>query len=169
MKWLVRSSRDTICSCDCADVDAVSSPPGSAQMDCPWCGCGFLTLCISCSEAFTYARCVEVPLTAEEVVARWHRGSLGRDCSADDLVEYSGMLREVAEPLVLGVEYVTLDGRLLDLREAARFVGKYAEHALAVLPHATYRRDKKGLCAALDRSYWVERATGAGRAGAFTR
>ncbi len=158
MKWLVRSSRDTICWCNCPDADAIASPPGSAQMDCPWCGCGFLTLCISCQKAFTYARCVEVPLTAEEIVQRWHKGSLGRGCAVDDLAEYAGALREVAEPLVLGEEYVTLDGELLDVREGARFVGIAASHELAAVPHLIHRGDKEGLCRALDRSYWEAHA-----------
>ncbi len=123
-------------------------------MDCPWCGCGFLTLCISCQRAFTYARCVEVGLTAEEIVQRWHKGSLGRDCAPDDLSEYASALRKVAEPLVLGAEYVTLDGELLDVREGARFVGVCARHDFEVLPHAVHRGNKAALCKALDRGYW---------------
>jgi len=49
MVYLVKASNDLIshCKCEYAPIGA----PG--QMDCPWCGCGWLFLCPKCRRAFT--------------------------------------------------------------------------------------------------------------------
>ena len=52
----------------CACQQPLVALPG--QLDCPWCGCGWLASCIECRKAFTFAKVVDVDLTYEQIVRR---------------------------------------------------------------------------------------------------
>ena len=53
--YLVKANNDLISHCACSN--AVIGAP--AQMDCPWCGCGWLFVCSKCRKAFSFARAEE--------------------------------------------------------------------------------------------------------------
>jgi hypothetical protein len=56
IKLLAKANDDVLSHCQCSA--SLASLPG--QLDCPWCGCGWLISCTHCRQAFTYARVVEV-------------------------------------------------------------------------------------------------------------
>src|SRR5438046_1427339 len=66
MIYLRKANSDLIVHCKCGS--GYISAPG--QMDCPWCGCGWLFTCIDCRKAFTFAEAVEVDFTLEEMAQR---------------------------------------------------------------------------------------------------
>src|SRR4026209_457862 len=61
--YLKRANKDLIAHCKCND-GRITYPP---QMDCPWCGCGWLFTCITCRKAFTFAVAVELEATWEDL------------------------------------------------------------------------------------------------------
>jgi hypothetical protein len=157
MKYLVRSSRDTICWCDCSS--AMVTPPGMGQMACPWCGCGFLFSCLRCRLAFTFAKCVDMPLTSKQIVREDYRTYFsGKEPDANDVKLLSEHLEAATDTLVLGCEYVVLDGRLLRVDRHGHFIGSYGRHTLDRLPHADHRQDRDALVRSLDRNYWLKAA-----------
>jgi hypothetical protein len=68
--YLQKDNDDLVSHCRCREA-FISYPP---QMDCPWCGCGWLFSCIKCRKAFTFARAVEVNDSWEELACRDIRG-----------------------------------------------------------------------------------------------
>lgn len=126
-------------------------------MDCPWCGCGYLFSCLSCGKAFTFARCEEVGLEAEDIVAIDYERFFGdgRKCPKDKIEKYAADLRLSMSNLKLGSEYVILDTHVIEVAERAYFTGEYGKHLLDVLPQVEHRSDKKALISALERPYWT--------------
>src|SRR5262249_18861030 len=51
--YLRKANNDLVSHCACAQADALVTAP--SQMDCPWCGCGWLFICSRCRKAFTFA------------------------------------------------------------------------------------------------------------------
>jgi hypothetical protein len=162
MKWLVKSSEDTICFCECDGDNAIAAPPGWSQMDCPWCGCGWLFTCATCGLAFTYAVCKDAPdLTPARLANDYYKRVFGEPCPPERLRVYAGEVVSKLTPLVVGAEYIVLDGQALNTSiTAAVFTGEYANHSLAALPHVKYRGDREGLVQAMCRDYWLARKRG---------
>lgn len=50
-KFFFKADDDVLSHCTCTDAPAQSS----SQLDCPWCGCGWLISCATCGKAFTFA------------------------------------------------------------------------------------------------------------------
>ena len=59
-KFLFKANDDVLSHCGCSGEPAMST----GQLDCPWCGCGWLIACSNCAKSFTYAvvRETHVPL-----------------------------------------------------------------------------------------------------------
>src|SRR6266566_1407987 len=55
MIYLRKANDNLVSHCKC-DEAYISAP---SQMDCPWCGCGWLFTCSHCRKAFTFAEAVE--------------------------------------------------------------------------------------------------------------
>jgi hypothetical protein len=47
--YLRKANDDFVSHCKCPKADSLISSPG--QMDCPWCGCGWLFICSRCNKA----------------------------------------------------------------------------------------------------------------------
>ncbi|HJN76044.1 MAG TPA: hypothetical protein QGF58_19085 [Myxococcota bacterium] len=52
-RFLIKDSDDLLSFCKC-DTGLVGVP---GQLDCPWCGCGWMLSCIDCRKSFVFARC----------------------------------------------------------------------------------------------------------------
>lgn len=162
MKWIVKASDEGVSCCSCAE--ALARLPGADQLDCPWCGCGWLFSCASCGLAFTYGRIAEVETwptqiahdmltlnddgTHAEVIPTRNLGRL--PALRDAIANQSSLLGAV------GSDVVIIDGRVLPLdyeMRSAGFVGRRGVHRLSRLPQFV-TRDHHALVEAFAKPYW---------------
>jgi hypothetical protein len=154
-KFLFKANDDVISHCSCIGEPALST----GQLDCPWCGCGWLICCSRCTKAFTYAVVREtdislVELGRRDATARGFTSIADRDCA-----EWATGMERALEPFRIGDLVVYLDGEYLALHaKRVRFDGYFATHDLDVLPHAEALRDPEALLRTLgDAAYWLDR------------
>ncbi len=151
---LEKANEAGICHCKCER--ALVAAPG--QLDCPWCGCGWLFSCAECGKAFTYAKPVIMHTPLEKLV---EMDMLGRGWDNDP--EFFGSctdaMREMLAEIEEGIEYVYLDGYFLPLdAEDFSLEGMHANHEITELPHAVELKSPGALSAALgEPDYWEER------------
>ena len=120
MKYLERANTDLVCWCKCEEGKAISTPPGSGQADCPWCGCGWLFSCTHCRKSFTFARVVERDQSYEEFVTEdRERAGWGFDVEKDIplIGSIASDLARVMATLKIGEEYVIIDGLVLPAKD----------------------------------------------------
>ncbi len=156
VRALMKSSNDLLSFCDCDRAFATHG-----QMDCPWCGCGWLFTCAKCRRAFTFAELRDVPESYEDIARIEAEGFFGCPPRASDAermeaeVEWQSFWGEHA---VSGARLIYLDGQVLSVDQTDfDFEGWTARHAFKDLPH------KAGTKAALEAvfgqpSYWQDRA-----------
>ena len=152
--YLERSNSKLICHCRCRQA-LVAAP---TQMDCPWCGCGWLFTCLNCRKTFSFARGVEVDESLEELGRMDLESRRGTDMELDDLdrwVEWMGVLLKGVEP---GKEYVYLDGYFIDVNTIPlRYDGWYSRHDLPWVPQMKALEDPTVLTDTVgDEEYWAE-------------
>jgi hypothetical protein len=87
--FLTKASDMVISHCRCPSENALIMFP--AQMDCPWCGCGWLFTCRTCRKAFTFATAVEVEASLEELARQdlssgFYRGKKVPDDALEDWI-----------------------------------------------------------------------------------
>jgi hypothetical protein len=80
--YLKKANDELVSHCRCAEA-LITFPP---QMDCPWCGCGWLFTCIECRRAFAFAEGIVVDELWEETAARDLRNRWKTDPSNQDVV-----------------------------------------------------------------------------------
>jgi hypothetical protein len=154
-KFLFKANDDVLSFCACENEPAMSS----GQMDCPWCGCGWMIACGKCRKSFIFAEIREtgiplVELGRREVAARGLEG-----ITEEDIAGWAGEMAAELAPFAVGQIVVYLDGSYwpVDATDIA-FAGYYAAHNLARLPHAEALEEPERLRAILgDRSYWLDR------------
>ena len=132
-KVLVKASNEILshCSCDLAFAT-------NGQLDCPWCGCGWLFTCCHCRKAFTFAKVISV------------------DSAPNDNAIYAG---EDLEQFEVGEIAIYLDGMLLGPNDTdIDFTGYYAHHKMPLLPYAQATRKSDLDDVFGNRNYWVDRA-----------
>jgi hypothetical protein len=153
--YLEKSCDDVISHCRCRNA-LITWPP---QMDCPWCGCGWLFTCIECRMAFTFARGVLVDETLEEIGARDLRNRWKREPAAKDVIEWVGAMRILLKDVEVGREYVYLDGFFISSdAESVAFEGWAARHDLPRMPQSQARMGTDALDRSLgDIKYWRAR------------
>jgi hypothetical protein len=83
--YLQKANDDFVSHCRCHRGDALISSP--AQMDCPWCGCGWLFTCGVCRKAFAFAEGVEINESWEETAERDVRAFFRRDPEPKEVQE----------------------------------------------------------------------------------
>ncbi len=156
IKLLAKANDDILSHCRCAAP--LASIPG--QLDCPWCGCGWLIGCTDCRRAFTYAHVVEVDTDYKTFVQQDRRRGKYDDFDPAELEDRACWLEETLADIPVGRTVVYFDGLYFDLEaEPGVFDGLSAAHDLQRLPHLTaltrptYLRDTLGA-----QSYWTERA-----------
>lgn len=154
--YLAKANDALVSHCTCDD-SIVSYPP---QMDCPWCGCGWLFSCIRCRKAFTFAMGIETDVPWDELARRDIQGYGGPEPDVDSIADWVGDMQYFLEDVEPGVEYVCLDGAVIptDVTEL-EFTGWHARHELDFLPQVRALDDPTivdSLLANVD--YWESRA-----------
>lgn len=136
--YLVKASDDFVSFCRCKNALA-SSPP---QMDCPWCGCGWLFTCMECRKAFTFAKAVLVPLSLEELGKADLCGRWKKEPDVEGLAEWLDGMGALLAPLQLGKTYVYFDGIYVPTDAAGiRLEGWHTHHNLKFVPQVEAMRN----------------------------
>jgi hypothetical protein len=154
-KFLFKASDAGISHCRCVDTPAMST----SQLDCPWCGCGWMIPCSRCGKSFTYAevRKTDIPL---HVLGRREVERRGlADISDGDIEEWAVGMTEMLDCFDVGDIVVYLDGSYwtVDSTDIA-FEGYFASHKLDRLPHAQALEEPAMLDRILgDKQYWLDR------------
>ncbi|MEG8025347.1 hypothetical protein QP162_14740 [Sphingomonas aurantiaca] len=153
-KYLEKANNETLSFCQCER--GLASIPG--QLDCPWCGCGYLIACTYCRKAFTYARVVEIDLSYVEIVtADRKRG--GYDTATGVVQSQADWLAHVMKDFEIGDLVVYFDGFFLRAEaDNLELDGLFATHSLARLPHHDALIEPAALLATLGNvEYWLSR------------
>src|SRR5690349_1929085 len=99
--YLKKASNELVSHCTCDDAP-ITFPP---QMDCPWCGCGWLFCCANCRKAFTFAVAVELDESWEATAMR-DLGNRSPDFkpTEDDIAAWVEAMQELCGELEVGQE-----------------------------------------------------------------
>lgn len=160
MLTIAKASSQGVCHCTCQD--AKMGVPD--QLDCPWCGCGWLFSCQKCGKGFTFGKAVRVSTKLRDfVMADLKQHELPAELMNDkDFVD--GCVESIEEMLAdleEGKEYVYFDGVLIptDYDGRVEFDGLFAAHDLPTLPHLALKEDRDAARHILgDPRYWNDRA-----------
>jgi hypothetical protein len=129
--YLVKANDDLVSRCKCGD-GRVSFPP---QMDCPWCGCGWLFTCIMCRKAFTFARAVEIDATWDDLARQDLRTTRKREPMDHDVNRWMGAMQELLQAIEVGKQYVCFDGHIIATdAKGVRINGWHRQHDLSFVP-----------------------------------
>ncbi len=152
--YLAKDNNELVSFCEC-DQAYTTYPP---QMDCPWCGCGWLFSCTKCRKAFTFARAIDVPETLEEIGRRDLKAAWGKEPSKKDVTMWAESMKVLLEDVELGGQYVVLDGVFIETSyEAIEFGGWHSEHKLDFIPQVAALEDPQILRSVLESTdYWME-------------
>lgn len=153
--YLIKESDDLVSHCHCESA-YVTFPP---QMDCPWCGCGWLFTCIDCRKAFAFARAVEVTESWDDLGRRDLTNRWGEPPADEELHDWVEAMQELMADLEEGELYVYLDGQFIPVECAgAEFEGWHSRHDLDFLPHVAALDDESVIDSILSNpQYWNER------------
>jgi hypothetical protein len=158
--YLKRANKDLIAHCKCKD-GRITYPP---QMDCPWCGCGWLFSCLGCRKAFTFAEGVEVENTWEEL-AETDWKVWGIPMSKRRMNSWIADMKRLLKDVRPGKVYACLDGSIFE--KSARniaFDGIYARHEFKRLPHVDALKNPSIMDDVLSSTdYWRSRRVKAKR------
>lgn len=132
-KYLVKAGEEFVCHCKCEK--ALVSNPTLVQMDCPWCGCGWLFCCMDCGKPFSFAR-VELVDSSLEELAKRNLIAFGVEATTEAVVAWVELMRMLTENLDVGQELVYLDGTLVPVTESDfEFEGIHKTHRFHNVPH----------------------------------
>jgi len=154
--YLKKAGNDVISHCSCGD-GRISFPP---QMDCPWCGCGWLFTCITCHKVFTFAEGVELETTWEQLAWDDENNSWNKSPSKEVVREWVEAMKVILKDVVVGKRYAVLDGWVFPAdSKAIQFDGWHARHRFDVLPQFMALHDQNILEETLgNRAYWQANA-----------
>jgi len=131
--YLRKANDDFVSHCNCAKADALISSPG--QMDCPWCGCGWLFICSHCRKAFTFAEGIDVEETWAETGERTVRELYQRAPEAGEVEEWVGFTKILLKGVEPGELYVYLDGYVIPTTaKGVAIEGWHSHHELDFVP-----------------------------------
>jgi len=154
--YLKKANDDVISFCSCGD-GRVTFP---AQMDCPWCGSGWLFTCVTCRKAFTFAEGVEIEGTWEDIAREDIRNKWKEEPSEDDVGSWIEAMKEILSDVRAGAHYVIIDGAVIPADASkVTFDGWHAHHEFESLPQVDAQTDKSVLDSKLsNREYWTSNA-----------
>ena len=150
--FLTKASDDLISYCTC-ERTYIGEP---SQMDCPWCGCGWLFLCPKCRRAFTFAQAEEVGLSWEQLAHNDLDGKWGRQPTSQEVNGWIKFMKTLMKDLKVGQQYVYIDGWVFptDSRKLV-FEGWHARHELDGAPQFSALKDRTYLEKTLNsKAYW---------------
>lgn len=155
--YLAKADDRLVSHCACKPGEAlITSPP---QLDCPWCGCGWLFTCIGCRRAFTFARTVETDHSLAELAEMDLRGG-GFKVTKAAVWDWVDLMSDFLDGIEPGAEYVVLDYVRIptDYEPPLQFRGVYADHDLPWVPHLRALEDPSVLDDLLgSEAYWLDR------------
>ncbi|MGF1582981.1 MAG: hypothetical protein ACFCD0_26980 [Gemmataceae bacterium] len=156
--YLAKASDDLVSHCRCDPALALVSSPG--QMDCPWCGCGWLFICSRCRRAFSFARIVEVNESWEHTAVCVLQGMYRRDPIEDEIAEWVDSMQMHLEELDPDQEYVYFDSWFLSTKASSvRLEGLHSQHALPYVPQVAALKDASIRSKILEnKDYWMQTA-----------
>lgn len=154
-KFLFKANNEILSHCNCENEPAISE----GQMDCPWCGCGWLISCSRCGKAFTLAEIRETNISMEELGRREAAARGLSNISEDNIRDWAGGMTEALAPFAVGDIVIYLDGCYWNIEaENIKFDGYFASHDFDQLPHAKARNDPEALRGILGNvEYWTDR------------
>ncbi len=151
--YLVKSSNEFVSHCLC-DFAPISYP---GQLDCPWCGCGWLFTCMNCQKGFTFAKAVRIKQSwrslAQVDIFRNSGEMANYKSSSDWIADMGSLLEEIIENHV----YSYIDWNVLDTGcGKVRFKGDVMKHKFDSNPHrsAISAGLSKDTFELAKRSYW---------------
>jgi hypothetical protein len=154
--YLAKANNDLISHCACSTA-LITSPP---QMDCPWCGCGWLFTCLECRKAFTFAVAIETEQSWDELARVDLLARSKTDPSVAGVAAWvESMMSYVAEAKV-GEKYVALDGRIIPVsQQRVDFDGWHASHRFDFVPQVAAMSDPTVMKRILgSEEYWQTHA-----------
>jgi len=154
-KFIFKANDRVLSFCDCVGEPAMST----GQLDCPWCGCGWLIACSKCSRSFTFAEVRETEIPLAELGRRETQARGVTAVTEEEIAEWADGMAEALDPFDVGDVVVYLDGSYWTVDSTSiEFTGYFAHHKFDRLPHAEALADATRLNAILgDRNYWIER------------
>lgn len=155
--YLAKANNDLLSYCKCKRA-LITHPP---QMDCPWCGCGWLFSCIKCRKAFTFAVGVEVKESWEDTAIRDIRnGGWEEKPSKNSVKLWITAMKAFLEDVEPGQTYVYLDGYMIPIdAEPVQFEGWHSRHDFKKLPQVAALKTKSIVDKILgNRNYWQKTA-----------
>lgn len=153
-KFIFKANDDVLSFCTCEDAPAMST----GQLDCPWCGCGWMISCSRCTKSFIFAEVRETDIPLIEL-GRREAAARGLTVSEQEVSEWADGMADAFADFEVGDILVYLDGHYWhrDSTDIA-FDGDFASHRLARLPHAEALADPPLLDRVLgDTRYWLDR------------
>ncbi len=153
--YLVKANNELISQCDC-ETASIGEP---VQMDCPWCGCGWLFICSKCRKPFTFARAEALDITWNQLAHNDLGGKWGRQPTDAEIEEWIDFMKILLKGIRVGKQYVYIDGWVLETDETnLQFEGWYAKHEFANIPQVVALSDKSLIESTIEnKNYWEER------------
>lgn len=154
--YLVKDNDDLVSYCGCPEA-LITFPP---QLDCPWCGCGWLFTCITCQVAFTFARGEYVNESWEATARRDLANRFQKEPSTQEMERWIQTMQALLGPVQVGSQYVYFDGAVIATDcSNVKFKGWHAQHDLDFVPQIAALYDssveEKILC---NLDYWQANA-----------
>ncbi len=152
--YLRKANDDFVSHCKCDSAAALISSPG--QMDCPWCGCGWLFICGWCRKAFTFAEGVEVNESWDDTGSRTIRALYEREPEPGEVEEWVDWMKIILKGVQCGEKYVYFDGYVIPVTaDGITIEGWHSHHQLDFVPQVAALSDadvRDGLICS--REYW---------------
>lgn len=154
--YLAKESDRLISHCSC-DRTLITYPP---QLDCPWCGCGWLFACIECRKAFTFARGIETDEPWHDLARKDLFLNTGVEPNDLDVQQWVNVMRGLMADVEPGETYVVLDGCFVPADAAGIEIdGWVARHELDFVPQVAALEDPGIIDSMLaNREYWLSHA-----------
>jgi hypothetical protein len=138
--YLRKANDDFVSHCKCDRADALISSPG--QMDCPWCGCGWLFTCRRCRKAFTFAEGVEIDESWDVSGSRDIRAFFRREPEPGEVEEWVGFMKIFLKGVQCGDKYVYFDGYVIPATAGGVTIeGWHPHHQLDFVPQVAALSD----------------------------
>ena len=152
--YLRKANDDFVSHCRCHRGDALIAAP--SQMDCPWCGCGWLFTCGVCRKAFTFAEGFELNESWEETADRNVRAFFRREPEPEEIVEWIECMKILLKGVECGEQYVYFDGYVIPVTaDGITMEGWHSHHDLDFVPQLAASSDAEVRDALLcSREYW---------------
>ena len=153
--YLAKASNALVSHCRCEN--ALITYPG--QLDCPWCGCGWLFSCQLCRKAFTFAKGIETEESWEDLARQDLRARFGREPDDLDIQRWVNAMRSLLADVEPGETYVTFDGSFVAASMSPLSMeGWFARHELEFVPQTAALEDPSVLDDVLtNKEYWLSK------------